>query len=91
MQEDEPPNLFYYTEPDPRDLDSFERFRLDTTDPDAPMVIGERLIPNAYRSGASALRNTRVSEALTFEKSNAPEEAKAAFRRFMEQMNANRP
>jgi hypothetical protein len=77
-------NIFYQTNPNPADFDSYERFRLDVSIPEAPVVIGERIIPDATRSGASLIRNTRTWEVERFMGGDAPPAAKEAFEKLQE-------
>lgn len=80
-------HAFYRTKNDPSDLDVFEEFSLVDPDSEFPYIIAEKTIPNATRSGASMVRNTRWWEMDEFEGSSAPVEAKEAFKRFVEARN----
>jgi hypothetical protein len=83
-------DIFYQTDSNAADFDSYERFRLDASIPEAPVVIGERIIPDATSSGASFIRNTRIWEVEHFTSSDAPPGAKEAFERLQEARNAAR-
>jgi hypothetical protein len=82
------PEVFFRDDEDPSDFDSFERYSY--VDEQPPFILGERVIPNATRSGHAIVRNTRVWEADEFQGGNAQDAAKIAFRRFMERRNAHR-
>lgn len=86
----EPPGVFYQTAQSRDDFDIYERFRLDESAPHAPVVVGERIIPSSIRAGASSVRNTRIWDVEHFPTSNAPLEAKEAFKRWLETRNAHR-
>ena len=83
--------VFYLTAQIRNDFDIYERFRFDDSAPHAPVVIGEQIIPAATSPGASFVRNIRFWDIECFHISNAPLEAKAAFKRWLETRNPTSP
>lgn len=88
MERDDPPNIFFCTECDASDFNRVDRYRLDETIADAPMVVRESIITLSEKP---FVRNTFGIEADRFLSSDAPAQAKEAFKKFQENHDAHRP
>ena len=85
------PSILYMTLPDHNDGDSYDQYRLDSSVPDAEIVILEHVVPRAHLSLAPYVRQLRSWDAGDFLNKDVPFQAKSELIRLREARNANRP